>query len=119
MVGRQLTTIKSHGGCIRSRGGTPLTAKQAEPALAHTVFGEVRFLPALKHTPTDMTKYEKAVAYINDVACGMTQAEIAGINDDMVYISTLTTPAEDIRFRIHEDEVDALAQNWDHWYANL
>ena len=57
-----------------------------------------------------MTKYEKAVAYINDIACGMTQAEIAGMNDDMVYIST---DVDDSMFRIHEAEVDYLALSYD------
>ena len=62
------------------------------------------------------TKYEKAVAYINDIACGMTQAEIAGINDDMVYIST---DVNDMEFRIHENEVEYLAQLYDAHFANL
>jgi len=56
-----------------------------------------------------MNKYEKAVAYINEIACGMTQAEISGINEDMVFIST---DVDDTQFRIHEDEVDALAEKW-------
>ena len=63
-----------------------------------------------------MTKYEKAVAYINDIACGMTQAEIAGIFDDMVYIST---DVDDSMFRLHEDEIECLAQNYDAHFANL
>lgn len=63
-----------------------------------------------------MTKYEKAVAYINDIACGMTQAEIAGMNDDMVYIST---DVDDSMFRIHDAEVDYLAQSYDLHFRNL
>lgn len=63
-----------------------------------------------------MNKYEKAVAYINDIACGFTQAEIAGINDDMVYIST---DVDDMQFRLHEDEVEYLAQSYDLYFANL
>mgnify|MGYP003119384808 FL=1 len=63
-----------------------------------------------------MTKYEKAVAYVNDIACGMTEAEIAGINDDMVYIST---DVDDIVFRIHENEVEYLAQSYDLYFTNL
>ena len=57
----------------------------------------------------DMNKYQKAVAYINDVLCGLTHAEIAGLNNDIVYIST---DVDDTRFRIHEDEVDAMAEKW-------
>jgi len=63
-----------------------------------------------------MNKYEKAVAYINDIACGSTQAELAGINDDMVYIST---DVDDTQFRIHEDEVEYLAQMYDLHFSNL
>lgn len=63
-----------------------------------------------------MTKYQKAVAYINDIECGLTQAEVAGINDDMVYIGTDT---DDSTFRIHEDEVEYLAQSYDFYFANL
>jgi hypothetical protein len=63
-----------------------------------------------------MNKYEKAVAYINEIACGSTQAELAGINGDMVYIST---DVDDTQFRIHEDEVDCLAESYDLYFANL
>ena len=61
-----------------------------------------------------MNKYEKAVAYVNDIACGMTQAEIVGMN--VVYIST---EVDDTQFRIHEEEVNALAQKYDLHFANL
>ena len=54
-----------------------------------------------------MNKYQKAVAYINEVACGFTKAELVGTN--VVYIST---EVDDTQFRIHEDEVDALAEKW-------
>ena len=54
-----------------------------------------------------MNKYQKAVAYINDIACGFTQAELVGTN--AVYIST---EVDNTRFRIHEEEVDALAEKW-------
>ena len=52
-----------------------------------------------------MNKYQKAVAYINEVVCGFTQAELVGING--VYIST---EVDGMMFRIHEDEVNALAE---------
>jgi len=54
-----------------------------------------------------MTKYQKAVAYINEVVCGFTQAELVGTS--VVYIST---EVDGTLFRIHEDEVDALAEKW-------
>ena len=57
-----------------------------------------------------MSKYEKAVSFINDVLCGLTIAEIAGLDDDMVYIYT---DVNDMQFRIHEDEVEYLAQKYD------
>jgi hypothetical protein len=63
-----------------------------------------------------MNKYEKAVAYINEVLCGLTKAEIAGLNHDMVYISTDT---DDMEFLIHDSEVEFLAQKFDLHIANL
>ena len=63
-----------------------------------------------------MSTYEKSVAYINEVVCGLTKAELAGINDNMVYIST---DVDDTKFRIHEDEVEYLAQKYDLHFANL
>lgn len=56
-----------------------------------------------------MDKYEKAVAYMIDV----TEHEfckLGGVNDTIVYI---ITPLGDLR--LHEDEVDAMAQNWDRY----
>ncbi len=64
----------------------------------------------------DMNKYEKAVAYINDVLCGMTRAEIAGLNDDMVYVFTDVT---DIQFRIHDSEVQHLADKYDFFHNSV
>ena len=55
-----------------------------------------------------MTKYEKAVAYINQVGGGSTQAELAGMNDTIVYI--LTDLGE---MRLHEEEITAMAANYD------
>ena len=60
-----------------------------------------------------MSKYEKAVAYINDVLCGLTQAELTGINDDMVYIYT---DVNLMQYRIHDDEIDYLAQKYDFFH---
>lgn len=57
-----------------------------------------------------MTKYEKAVAYINEVLCGLTQAELSGINKDMVYIYT---GVEAHQFLIDNVEVDLLAHKYD------
>lgn len=55
-----------------------------------------------------MTKYEKAVAYINQVGGDTTQAELAGMNDNIVY---LITDIGDLR--LHEEEVNAMASNYD------
>ena len=55
-----------------------------------------------------MTKHEKAVAYINQVDGESTQAELGGMNDNIVY---LITDIGDLR--LHEEEVNALAQNYD------
>ena len=64
-------------------------------------------------TLTHMTKYKKAVAYINDVLCGLTQASLSGINDDIVEIFT---DVNDMQYRIHDDEVDYLAQKYDFFH---
>jgi hypothetical protein len=53
-----------------------------------------------------MNKYEKAVAFMND-AMEHEFAELGGLNDDIVYI--ITDLGE---LRLHEDEVDAMAENW-------
>ena len=63
-------------------------------------------------TLTHMTKYKKAVAYINDVLCGVTKAELC-YNGDMVYIYT---DVNDMQYRIHDDEVDYLAQKYDFFH---
>lgn len=55
-----------------------------------------------------MTKYEKAVAYINQVGGDTTQAELAGMSDNIVY---LLTDIGDLR--LHEEEVNAMADNYD------
>ena len=55
-----------------------------------------------------MTKYEKAVAYINEVGAPHTEAELAGMNDTIVYI--LTDIGE---LRLHEEEITAMAFNYD------
>jgi len=55
-----------------------------------------------------MTKYEKAVAYINQVDGESTQAELGGMMDNIVY---LITDIGDLR--LHEEEVNAMAQNYD------
>jgi len=64
-------------------------------------------------TLTHMSKYEKAVAYINDVLCGLTKAELAGLDDDMVYIYT---DINDMQFRIHDSEVEYLADAYDFFH---
>ena len=56
-----------------------------------------------------MSKYEKAVAYINDVLCGMTRAELAGYDNDRVYIYT---DVDDTRFEIHDIEISHLAHKY-------
>ena len=53
-----------------------------------------------------MTKYEKAVAFMNRVS-EHEFAELAGMDDNIVYI---ITDLGDLR--LHEDEVDAMAENW-------
>lgn len=54
-----------------------------------------------------MSKYEKAVAYVNAQHTD-TRATIGGIDDNIVYVST------DIGdLRLHEEEVHALAQSFD------
>ena len=55
-----------------------------------------------------MTKYEKAVAYINEVGQPHTEAELAGMNDNIVYILTDIGP-----LRLHNEEIEALASNYD------
>lgn len=58
-----------------------------------------------------MTKYEKAVAYINQQDTD-TVATLAGMDDNCVYVST------DIgELRLHEAEVDAMASNYDFFNA--
>lgn len=57
-----------------------------------------------------MSKYEKAVSFINDVLCGLIRAELAGFSNDMVYIYT---DVNDMHFQIHDSEVEYLAQKYD------
>ena len=54
-----------------------------------------------------MTKYEKAVAFMNRVS-EHEFAELGGLNDNIVYI--LTDLGE---MRLHEEEITAMAANYD------
>lgn len=53
-----------------------------------------------------MTKYKKAVEFMNSVS-EHEFAELGGMNDDIVWIIT------DLgSLRLHEEEVDAMADQW-------
>jgi hypothetical protein len=54
-----------------------------------------------------MTKYEKAVAFMNRVS-EYEFAELGGLNDNIVYI--ITDLGE---MRLHEEEITAMAANYD------
>ena len=61
-------------------------------------------VPRLPFKNRTMNKYEKAVAFMNDV---LDIAKLGGPNNTIVYI--VTSLGE---LRLHEDEVDAMAENW-------